>query len=82
MRQFKSPTIGIITVLELRDVYVISLKRLPQYAGGYCYGDRVIYVDQRNFFPNDVDLPAPTRNAIPKAIRMRPAGRCRKDSRK
>jgi hypothetical protein len=41
---------------ELRDVYVISLKRLPQFASGYCYGDRVIYVDKENFFPDQVDL--------------------------
>ncbi|MGH7905891.1 MAG: DUF1329 domain-containing protein [Candidatus Binataceae bacterium] len=41
---------------ELRDVYVISLKRLPKYAAGYCYGDRVLYIDKENFFPDQEDL--------------------------
>lgn len=41
---------------ELRDAYVISLKRLPQHAPGYCYGNRVIYVDKQNFFPLTTDL--------------------------
>ncbi|MGH7905083.1 MAG: DUF1329 domain-containing protein [Candidatus Binataceae bacterium] len=41
---------------ELRDVYVLSLKRLPAYAPGYCYGNRVIYVDQQNYYPDYVDL--------------------------
>ncbi len=41
---------------ELRDVYVLSLKRLPQYAAGYCYGNRLLYVDKENFFPDQFDL--------------------------
>jgi hypothetical protein len=41
---------------ELRDVYVLSLKRLPQNAPGYCYGNRIIYVDKENFFPDQFDL--------------------------
>ena len=35
---------------ELRDAYVISMERLPQFARGYCYGKRVIYVDKENYF--------------------------------
>jgi hypothetical protein len=35
---------------EIRDSYVISLERLPQFADGYCYGKRVIYVDKENYF--------------------------------
>lgn len=41
---------------EVRDVYAISLKRLPQHSNGYCYGDRVIYVDKENYFPLAMDL--------------------------
>ena len=32
---------------QLRDVYVISLSKLPAYASGYCYGKRVIYLDKQ-----------------------------------
>ncbi len=35
---------------ELRDSYVIALERLPQFANGYCYGKRVLYVDKENYF--------------------------------
>jgi hypothetical protein len=35
---------------EVRDCYVISMERLPQFADGYCYGKRVIYVDKENYF--------------------------------
>src|SRR5262249_2292458 len=41
---------------ELRDVYVLSVKRLTQYTAGYCYGNRLIYVDQQNYYPDYVDL--------------------------
>ena len=42
---------------ELRDTYVISLKRLPQFAKGYCYSERVMYVDKENYFgAGQVDL--------------------------
>jgi hypothetical protein len=44
---FPKPAIG---QWELRDSYVISLERLPQFAGGYCYGKRVMYVDKENYF--------------------------------
>jgi len=35
---------------ELRDSYVIALERLPQFADGYCYRKRVLYVDKENYF--------------------------------
>jgi hypothetical protein len=42
---------------ELRDTYVLSLKRLPQFANGYCYSDRVMYVDKENYFgAGELDL--------------------------
>jgi Protein of unknown function (DUF1329) len=44
---FPRPSMG---KWELRDTYVISLKRLPQFAKGYCYGERVMYVDKENYF--------------------------------
>jgi len=51
---FPTPAMG---KWEVRDTYVLSLKRLPQYAKGYCYSERVIYVDQENFFgAGELDL--------------------------
>ena len=41
---------------EVRDVYVIELTRLPQYAMGYCYGKRVLYLDKENYFATSTDL--------------------------
>jgi hypothetical protein len=42
---------------ELRDVYVISLRRLPAFAKGYCYSRRVMYVDKENYFgAGELDL--------------------------
>jgi hypothetical protein len=34
---------------ELRDSYILDLRKLPTKAAGYCYGKRIIYIDQ-NFF--------------------------------
>lgn len=51
---FPKPAMG---KWELRDTYVISLKRLPQFAKGYCYSDRVMYVDKENYFgAGELDL--------------------------
>jgi hypothetical protein len=51
---FPKPALG---KWELRDVYVISLERLPQFASGYCYGRRVLYIDKQNYFAGaQVDL--------------------------
>lgn len=51
---FPKPAMG---KWELRDTYVLSLKRLPQFARGYCYSDRVIYVDKENYFgAGELDL--------------------------
>ena len=36
---------------QVRDVYVISVSKLPSEIGGYCYGKRVMYVDQTTFAP-------------------------------
>ena len=40
---------------ELRDVYVISLKRVGPDAGSYCYGKRVMYVDKETWAPLAVE---------------------------
>jgi hypothetical protein len=51
---FPKPAMG---KWELRDSYVISLKRLPQFAKGYCYSERVMYVDKENYFEaGELDL--------------------------
>jgi hypothetical protein len=31
---------------QVRDVYVLNVSKLPQFAGGYCYGKRIMYVDK------------------------------------
>lgn len=41
---------------ELRDSYVVSLTRLPQFARGYCYGKRVLYIDKENYFTNNFEV--------------------------
>jgi Protein of unknown function (DUF1329) len=41
---------------QLRDVYVISVKKLPALAAGYCYGNRVMYIDKQFFAPLWQDL--------------------------
>ena len=41
---------------ELRDAYVLSFKRKPQYQRGYCYGDRLMYVDRDTYFPLAFDI--------------------------
>lgn len=40
---------------EVRDVYVVSMNRLPQFAKGYCYGKRILYIDKETFFPDATD---------------------------
>lgn len=46
---------------ELRDCYVISMERLPQFADGYCYGKRVMYIDKENYYAGaQLDLYEPT----------------------
>jgi hypothetical protein len=51
---FPKPAMG---KWELRDSYLISLKRLPQFANGYCYSQRVMYVDKENYFgAGELDL--------------------------
>ncbi len=36
---------------QLRDVYVISVSKLPSKQQGYCYGKRIMYVDKTTFAP-------------------------------
>jgi hypothetical protein len=51
---FPKPAMG---TWELRDSYVISLKRLPQFSKGYCHSERVMYVDKENYFgAGELDL--------------------------
>jgi hypothetical protein len=54
---FPKPSMG---RWELRSTYVVSLRRLPAFAKGYCYSRRVIYVDQENYFGSgELDLYGP-----------------------
>jgi hypothetical protein len=32
-----------------RDVYVLSVSKLPAFARGYCYGKRIVYVDKHYY---------------------------------
>jgi hypothetical protein len=41
---------------QVRNVNVISVTKLPAYAKGYCYGKRVMYVDQTTSAPLWEDL--------------------------
>ena len=51
---FPKPAMG---KWEVRDTYVLSLKRLPRFAKGYCYSNRILYVDKENYFGDgDLDL--------------------------
>jgi len=34
---------------ELRDVYVVALRRLPSLRRGYCYGTRMFYIDKEDW---------------------------------
>lgn len=49
---FPTPEAGL---WELRQVYVISLRRIGADAGSYCYGKRVIYVDKETWAPLAVE---------------------------
>jgi hypothetical protein len=54
---FPKPALG---KWELRDTYVIALRRLPSSAKGYCYSRRVMYVDKENYFgAGELDLYSP-----------------------
>jgi hypothetical protein len=51
---FPKPAMG---KWEVRDTYILSLKRLRQFAKGYCYSNRILYVDKENYFGDgDLDL--------------------------
>jgi hypothetical protein len=50
---FPSPKIG---KWELRDDYVIDVRRIPALAAGYCYGKKIIYVDKKSFLGSWTDI--------------------------
>jgi len=41
---------------QVRDVYVIDVRRIPSRSAGYCYGRRVMYVDKTSWAPLWEDL--------------------------
>ena len=41
---------------ELRDSYILDIRKLPAKAPGYCYGKRILYVDQQFYGPLWQDL--------------------------
>jgi len=41
---------------ELRDAYVLEMKRLPAFDSGYCYSNRVLYIDAETYFPLATEL--------------------------
>jgi hypothetical protein len=45
---FPKPIIG---KWEVRDTYVIDVRRIPSLQAGYCYGKQIINVDQYSFVP-------------------------------
>jgi hypothetical protein len=69
---FPKPAMG---KWELRDSYVLSLKRLPQFANGYCYDERIMYVDKENYFgAGELDLyDAPAKLSKTQLVFLYPA---------
>ena len=45
---FPRPSYG---AWEVRDAFAVSMERLPQFATGYCYSKRVVYVDKQSLSP-------------------------------
>jgi hypothetical protein len=41
---------------QLRDMYVFDNRRIPSQERGYCYGNRVIFLDKEQFAPQWLDL--------------------------
>jgi len=41
---------------ELRDAYVLDIRKLQSKAGGYCYGKRIMYIDKQFYGPLWQDL--------------------------
>ncbi|MBF6567505.1 MAG: DUF1329 domain-containing protein [Candidatus Binataceae bacterium] len=50
---FPSPRVG---KWELRDDYVIDVRRIPALATGYCYGKKIIYVDKQTSLGSWTDI--------------------------
>jgi hypothetical protein len=46
----------IIGKWQVRDAYVVDIRRLPKYASGYCYGKRIDYIDKQTGFAVYIDL--------------------------
>lgn len=49
---------------EVRDSYVIDVRRVPFQRAGYCYGKQVVYVDQYSYNTSWKDLYDPTMKLI------------------
>jgi hypothetical protein len=41
---------------QLRDMYVFDNRRIPSQERGYCYGNRVMFLDKEQFAPQWLDL--------------------------
>jgi hypothetical protein len=41
---------------ELRDVYPLDIKVLPDLARGYCYGHKIVYIDKQSWVPVAADI--------------------------
>jgi Protein of unknown function (DUF1329) len=41
---------------ELRDVYALDIRPLPELARGYCYGHKIVYVDIQSWVPVSADI--------------------------
>ncbi|MGH8012833.1 MAG: DUF1329 domain-containing protein, partial [Candidatus Binataceae bacterium] len=41
---------------ELRDTYVLDVRKIPSHQFGYCYGKRIMYLDQQFYGPLWEDL--------------------------
>ncbi|MBF6567683.1 MAG: DUF1329 domain-containing protein [Candidatus Binataceae bacterium] len=50
---FPSPKIG---KWEVRNQYVIDVRRIPALAAGYCYGKKIIYLDKASFLGSWTDI--------------------------
>ncbi|MBF6569750.1 MAG: DUF1329 domain-containing protein [Candidatus Binataceae bacterium] len=50
---FPKPTVG---KWEVRDNYVLDVKRIPSQRKGYCYGSRMLYVDTQQLIQTWADI--------------------------
>jgi hypothetical protein len=47
---------AIVGKCEVRDVYVLDVRKLAARAAGYCYGKRIMYIDRQSFGALWLDL--------------------------